>query len=109
MNANFHHAAVETVESISDSGLSGQISHRDRMKPNGAFCPPQHSPATPSPSAHTTERPGSTIRPLLFTFFKMGLLDRLEVFGGYKYCLSAAANTHPYFERIQEPAAVLQM
>jgi hypothetical protein len=35
--------------------------------------------------AHKTDPPGSTIRHLLFTFFKMGILDRLEVYGGYRY------------------------
>jgi len=58
--------------------------------------------------AHATELPGSTIRHLLFTFFKMGLLDRLEVFGGYKYSLSPTAQAKPYFARLQEAAAVMQ-
>ena len=58
--------------------------------------------------AHTTELPGSTIRHLLFTFFKMELLNRLEVFGGYKYCLSAAASTHPYFARVRDATTVMQ-
>ena len=59
--------------------------------------------------AHATELPGSTIRHLLFTFFKMGLLDRLEVFGGYKYRLSPTAQAQPYFARLMEAAAVMQM
>ena len=56
-----------------------------------------------------TELPGSTIRHFLFTFFKMGLLDRLEVHGGYRYRLSPSAQTQPYFQRLQEAAAVIQM
>ncbi len=58
--------------------------------------------------AHTTELPGSTVRHLLFTFFKMGLLERLEVYGGYKYRLSPTAQAQPYFERLLEAAAVMQ-
>jgi len=58
--------------------------------------------------AHTTELPGSTIRHLLFTFFKMGLLDRLEVHGGFKYRLSATAQARSYFARLQEAAAVMR-
>ncbi len=56
-----------------------------------------------------TELPGSTIRHFLFTFFKMGLLDRLEVHGGYRYRLSPSAQTQPYFQRLQEAAAVIQV
>jgi hypothetical protein len=58
--------------------------------------------------AHTTELPGSTIRHLLFTFFKMHLLERLEVHGGYRYRLSRTAQAQPYFRRVQEAAAVMQ-
>jgi DNA-binding IclR family transcriptional regulator len=56
-----------------------------------------------------TELPGSTIRHFLFTFFKMGLLERLEVHGGYRYRLSPSAQTQPYFQRLQEAAAVIQV
>jgi hypothetical protein len=59
--------------------------------------------------AHKTELPGSTVRHLLFTFFKMGMLDRLEVHGGYRYRLSPTAHEQPYFCRVQEAAAVMQI
>jgi hypothetical protein len=39
----------------------------------------------------------------------MGLLDRLEVHGGYRYRLSPSAQTQPYFQRLQEAAAVIQI
>jgi hypothetical protein len=55
-----------------------------------------------------TELPGSTIRHFLFTFFKMGLLERLEVHGGYRYRLSPTAHTKPYYRRLQEAAVVMQ-
>ena len=59
--------------------------------------------------AHKTELPGSTVRHLLFTFFKMGILDRLEVHGGYRYRLALSAKAQPYFARVQEAAAVMQL
>jgi predicted transcriptional regulator len=57
---------------------------------------------------HKTELPGSTIRHFLFTFFKMGLLERLEVHGGYRYRFSPTAQTKPYYRRLQEAAVVMQ-
>jgi len=58
--------------------------------------------------AHTTQLPGSTVRHLLFNFFKLGILERLEVYGGYRYRLSPTAQAQPYFARLLEAAAVMQ-
>jgi hypothetical protein len=52
--------------------------------------------------------PGSTVRHLLLMFHKFDLLERAEVFGGYRYRLSANAEAQPYFERIKAAAAVMQ-
>lgn len=58
--------------------------------------------------AKATSIPASTARHLLLTFYKLGLLERAEVFGGYRYRLSSTAQEQPYFHRVQEAAAVIQ-
>ena len=58
--------------------------------------------------AKTTNVPGSTVRHLLLTFFKFGLLERKDVYGGYRYRLSSTAKAQPYFTRVQEAAVVIQ-
>jgi DNA-binding IclR family transcriptional regulator len=55
-----------------------------------------------------TELPGSSVRHFLFTFMKLGLLERLEMHGGYRYRLSPKADGQPYFERLQEAAATMK-
>jgi Fic family protein len=55
-----------------------------------------------------TEIPGSTVRHFLFTFLKLGLLDRVEMHGGYRYQLSPKAGTQPYFQRLQDAAAAMR-
>jgi len=55
-----------------------------------------------------TEIPGSTVRHFLFTFLRLGVLDRLEVHGGYRYRLSPNAGTQPYFKRLQAAAAAMK-
>ena len=55
-----------------------------------------------------TTVPGSTVRHLLFNFFKLGILERAEGFGGYRYRLSPTSQAQPYFNRVQEAAAVMQ-
>jgi DNA-binding IclR family transcriptional regulator len=55
-----------------------------------------------------TGLPGSTIRHFLFTFFRLGLLERVETHGGYRYRLSPEAKKQPYWERLQEAAAVMK-
>ena len=57
---------------------------------------------------HKNRLPGSTVRHLLLNFFSLGLLERAEVFGGYRYRLSPTARSQPYFLRIQEAMAVMQ-
>jgi DNA-binding IclR family transcriptional regulator len=52
--------------------------------------------------------PGSTVRHFLFTLLRLGLLERLEVHGGYRYPLSPKAGTQPYFLRLQEAAAAMK-
>jgi DNA-binding IclR family transcriptional regulator len=52
--------------------------------------------------------PASTVRHLLLNFFKLGLLERADVFGGYRYRLSPTARAQPYFKRVQEAAAVMK-
>jgi DNA-binding IclR family transcriptional regulator len=55
-----------------------------------------------------TEIPGSSVRHFLFAFLRLGLLERVEVHGGYRYRLSPKAGTQPYFERLQEAAAAMK-
>jgi DNA-binding IclR family transcriptional regulator len=55
-----------------------------------------------------TEIPGSTVRHFLFTFLQLGLLERVEVHGGYRYRLSSNAEAQPYFRRLQEAAAAMK-
>jgi DNA-binding IclR family transcriptional regulator len=55
-----------------------------------------------------TAIPGSTLRHLLFNFFKLGILERAEVFGGYRYRLSPTAQAQPYFARVLEAATVMR-
>jgi DNA-binding IclR family transcriptional regulator len=59
--------------------------------------------------AQRTSLPGSTVRHLLLMFHKFGLLERAEVFGGFRYRISPTAAKQPYFDRIQEAVAVMQM
>lgn len=58
--------------------------------------------------AKATIVPDSTVRHLLLTFFTLGLLERNEVYGGYRYRLSSTAKSLPYFARVQDAAAVIQ-
>jgi predicted transcriptional regulator len=55
-----------------------------------------------------TEIPGSSVRHFLFAFLRLGLLERVEVHGGYRYQLSPKAGTQPYFQRLQEAAAAMK-
>lgn len=52
--------------------------------------------------------PGSTVRHFLFTFLQLGLLERLEMHGGYRYRLSPKAEAQPYFRRLQDAAAAIK-
>ena len=54
-----------------------------------------------------TDLPASTIRHLLFTFFRFGLLERFEVHRGYRYRLSPKAEAQPYFAKLQAASAVM--
>lgn len=51
---------------------------------------------------------GSTVRHFLFTFLWLGLLERLEMHGGYRYRLSTNAEAQPYFRRLQDAAAAIK-
>jgi len=55
-----------------------------------------------------TEIPGSSVRHFLFVLSRLGLLERVEMHGGYRYRLSPTAGTQPYFVRLQEAAATLK-
>ncbi len=55
-----------------------------------------------------TEIPGSSVRHFLFAFLRLGLLERVEVHGGYRCRLSPKAGTQPYFQRLQEAAAAMK-
>lgn len=55
-----------------------------------------------------TKIPSSTVRHLLLMFFKFGLLEKADMFGAYRYRLSAEAEQQPYFLRLMEAAAVIQ-
>jgi DNA-binding IclR family transcriptional regulator len=52
--------------------------------------------------------PASTVRHLLFNFFKLGILERSEVLGSYRYRLSPTAEAQPYFARVLEAATVMR-
>ena len=52
--------------------------------------------------------PGSSVRHFLFAFLRLGLLDRVEVHGGYRYRVSPKAGTQPYFRRLREAAAAMK-
>jgi Fic family protein len=56
----------------------------------------------------SAEVPGSTVRHFLFTFLQLGLLERLEMHGGYRYRLSPKAEAQPYFRRLQDAAAAIK-
>ena len=56
----------------------------------------------------SAEVPGSTVRHFLLTFLRLGLLERLEVHGGYRYRLSPKAEAQPYFQRLQDAAAAIK-
>jgi DNA-binding IclR family transcriptional regulator len=55
-----------------------------------------------------TGLPGSTVRHFQFTFLRLGLLDRLELHGGYRYRLSPEADKQPYYQRLQEAGAAMR-
>jgi DNA-binding IclR family transcriptional regulator len=55
-----------------------------------------------------TGLPGSTVRHFLFTFLRLGLLERLEMHDGYRYRLSPEAKKQPYYERLQAAAAAMK-
>jgi len=58
--------------------------------------------------AQKTQLPGSTVRHFLLTLLSLGILERVNVYGGYRYRLSPTAEAQPYFARVQEAAAVMQ-
>ena len=58
--------------------------------------------------ARNADVPGSTVRHLLLTFHKFGLLERAETFDGYRYRLSPSVEAQPYFARVQEAAEVMK-
>jgi len=58
--------------------------------------------------ANRTNIPGSTVRHLLLTFSKFGLLDRTDTSAGYRYRLSPSAENHNYFLRVKEAAHLLR-
>ncbi|MDR3676931.1 MAG: hypothetical protein P4N24_15685 [Acidobacteriota bacterium] len=55
-----------------------------------------------------TEIPDNSLRHFLFAFLRLGLLERLEVHGGYRYRLSPMAETQPYFQRLQAAGAPMK-
>jgi predicted transcriptional regulator len=56
----------------------------------------------------SAEVPGSTVRHFLLAFLQLGLVERVEVHGGYRYRLSPTAEAQPYFRRLQEAAAAMK-
>ena len=51
---------------------------------------------------------GSTVRHILLTLFTLEMLQRSDLFGGYRYRLSPTAKEQPYYKRINEAAALLK-
>jgi hypothetical protein len=44
----------------------------------------------------------------LHAFHKLGLVERIEVYPGYRYRLSPEAEAQPYFQRLCEASAVMR-
>ena len=55
-----------------------------------------------------TRVPGNTVRHFMFTLFRLRLLERVELHGGYRYRLSPEADKQPYYQRLQEAAAAMR-
>jgi DNA-binding IclR family transcriptional regulator len=49
----------------------------------------------------------STVIHLLLGFCRDGLLERFELFPGFRYRLSPSAPSHPYFVKVQQAAEVM--
>jgi len=88
--------------------MTGKRVSAQQMKVMAVFTGEPHGWFDSRDIERRTELPGSTIRHFLLTFMKLGLLDRLETHGGYRYRLSPKAEAQPYFERLQEVAATMK-
>jgi DNA-binding IclR family transcriptional regulator len=88
--------------------MTGKKISTEQVKAIGVFIAAPKQWCDCNAVAHTTELPGSTVRHLLLNFWKLGLLERSEVFGGYRYRLSPTAQAQPYFARLLEAAAVMK-
>lgn len=88
--------------------MTGKRVSAEQVKVMAVFTGDPHGWFDSSEVENRTELPGSSVRHFLFTFMKLGLLERLETHGGYRYRLSAKAEAQPYFERLQEAAAAMK-
>jgi hypothetical protein len=95
-------------EGVRRSGVTGKKVSPEQVRLMAVFIAEPEAWFDATAIELETAIPGSSIRHLLFTFFKMHLLERLEVHGGYRYRLSPTAQAQPYFERVQEAAEVMQ-
>lgn len=88
--------------------MTGKKVSTEQVKVMEMFIAEPHHWFYSSTVADKTNVPSGTIRHLLLMFFKFGVLERTDTFGGYKYRLSPTAEEQPYFRRVQEVAAVIQ-
>lgn len=52
--------------------------------------------------------PSNSVRQFLLAFYKLGLLERVEMHNGYKYRPCLTIDEHPYVLRLQQAARVMQ-
>jgi hypothetical protein len=52
--------------------------------------------------------PSSSVRHFLLTFYKLGLLERVEMHNGYRYRPCLAIDDHPYLLRLRRAATVMR-
>jgi len=88
--------------------MTGKRASAEQVKVMAVFTNEAHQWFDSSAIERKTEIPGSTVRHFLFEFLRLGLLERVETHGGYRYRLSPEAGTQPYFQRLQEAAAAMK-
>jgi hypothetical protein len=52
--------------------------------------------------------PSSSVRHFLLAFYRLGLLERVEMHNGYRYRLRLAVDDHPYLSRLRRAATVMR-
>jgi hypothetical protein len=57
--------------------------------------------------AGDSQVPESTVRHLLLQFFKMRILERMELFGGYRYRMASTLPCGGYYKQIVDAMEIL--